>query len=290
MVTALARAACFVKGVLQSASLRYQKLSLVGKALIWFIVSFYVCLAAFILVVTPARIAQFMYDVAQDVRHLPYGYTILIVVMIAASFPPFIGHITLLNLFGFTYGLRGFFPAAFASLAGSAIVFVTLRIMFSKRLHSWTSTNEKWQALETVIRSRGMPLIILIRVSSFPPWAWSNSLFASIAPVSLFQFFIATWFVLPKVMVYVFVGSRIARLSDGEQRNHMDTQTKIINSLLIVGGIFLSVLASSLVYHLMQKEIKRLHDSPSERDELAAEALEAAEETPLLGSDSLSSP
>lgn len=34
----------------------------------------------------------------------------------------------------------------------------------------------------------------------------------------------ATWFTLPKVIVYVFVGSRIARLSDGEQRNHMDTR------------------------------------------------------------------
>lgn len=84
-------------------------------------------------------------------------------------------------------------------------------------------------------------------------------------------------------MVYVFVGSRIAKLSDGEQRNQMDAQTKIINSLLVVGGILISVIASSLVYHLMQKEIKRLHESPSERDELAAEALEAAEEAPLLG-------
>ncbi|KAG2047428.1 Golgi apparatus membrane protein TVP38 [Suillus hirtellus] len=290
MLVALTSGARFVKGLLQSASSRYQKLSLIGKALIWFILFFYLCSAAFIVVVTPARIAQFTYDFAQDIRHLPYGYIILIIIMIAVSFPPFIGHTTLLNLFGFTYGLRGFFPAAFGSLAGSAIVFVTLRIMFSKRLRSWTSTNEKWQALEAVIRSRGMPLIILIRVSSFPPWAWSNSLFASIAPVSLFQFFMATWFTLPKVMVYVFVGSRIARLSDGEQRNHMDTQTKIVNGLLVVGGISISVLASSLVYHFMQKEIKRLHDSPSERDELAAEALEAAEEAPLLGSDSLSSP
>jgi hypothetical protein len=46
----------------------------------------------------------------------------------------------------------------------------------------------------------------------------------SIAPVSLFQFFIATWFVLPKAVIYVFVGSRIAKLSDGKQRNHMDTR------------------------------------------------------------------
>jgi hypothetical protein len=148
------------------------QLTMLLQALIWFILFFYFCLTTFIIVVTPARIAQFTYDVAQDIRHLPYGYTILIVVMskhvlythiwwiwtwsfpsVAVSFPPFIGHTTLLNLFGFTYGLQGFFPAAFGSLAGSAIVFVTLRIMFSKRLRSWTSTNEKWQALEAVIVS-----------------------------------------------------------------------------------------------------------------------------------------
>ncbi|KAG1725835.1 Golgi apparatus membrane protein TVP38 [Suillus lakei] len=249
-------------------------------------VFFHVCLAAFTIVVTPARIAQFAYDVAQDIRHLRYGYVLLIVVMIVASFPPFVARGPLLDLFGFTYGLQGFFPAAVGTLAAAAIAFVTLRAMFSKRLRSWTSTNEKWQVLEDVIRSRGLPLIILIRISSFPPWAWSNALFASIAPVSLFQFFIATWFVLPEVMVHVFVGSRIARLSDGEQRNDMDTQTKLLNSFAVVGGIFETVLSSSLVYYFMQKEIKRLHASSSARDELTAEALEATEESPLLSSDS----
>jgi hypothetical protein len=84
----------------------------------------------------------------------------------------------------------------------------------------------------------------------------------SIESVSLIQFVLATLFVLPRVLVYVFVGSRIASLSDGEQRSHMATcmlsfpvhvadltftslATKIINGLLIVGGIVTSVIASS---------------------------------------------
>ncbi|OJA16990.1 hypothetical protein AZE42_00571 [Rhizopogon vesiculosus] len=290
MAVALAKGIRFLKGLAHSASSRYQKLSVAGKAAIWFILFCYACLTAFIVVVTPSRIAQFLYDIAQHIRRLPYGHVILIGVMIVISFPPFFSHTTMVNLCGFTYGMQGFIPAAIGTLAGSTIAFVTLRMMFSKRLHSWTSTNEKWQALETVIRSRGMPLIIVIRMSSFPPWVYSNTLFASIVSVSLPQFFIATCFVLPKVMVYVFIGSRIARLSDGEQRNHMDTQTKLINSLLVVGGVLLSIFASSLVYYFMQEEIKRLHDSSSVRDELAAEALEEAENTPLLSSDALSSP
>lgn len=98
MLVALTSGARFVKGLLQSASSRYQKLSLIGKvtsdnvvfscqltmllqALIWFILFFYLCSAAIIVVVTPARIAQFTYDFAQDIRHLPYGYTILIIIM-----------------------------------------------------------------------------------------------------------------------------------------------------------------------------------------------------------------
>ncbi|KAH7916201.1 Golgi apparatus membrane protein TVP38 [Hygrophoropsis aurantiaca] len=267
----------------KSAFSRYQKLSLLGKALIWFILFFYASLTLFIVLVTPGRIAQYLHDRAQDIQRLRYGAIILVLVIILISFPPFIGHTTMVNLCGFTYGLRGFIPAAIGTVVGSAIVFVILRLLFSKRLRTWSSTNEKWQALETVVRAKGLPLIILIRVSSFPPWVYSNSLFASIESVSLIQFVIATLFVLPKVFLFCFVGSRLSKLSDGEQRSHMDTQTKVINSLLALGGVLLAVAASSVVYFQMQKQIMALRSSPSQQDELAAEALEGAEEgAPLL--------
>ncbi|KAG2360435.1 Golgi apparatus membrane protein TVP38 [Suillus spraguei] len=276
MLATPAKAARFLKRLVRSPGSRY----LVKKPLIWIIVLFYVCSATFIIAVTPARIAQFIYDIAQRLRHLPYGYMILIVVMIVASFPPFFGHGSLLNLFGFIYGMRGFYPAVVGTLAASIIVFVTLRLMFAKRLRLRTSTNERWRALEAVIRSRGTPLIILIRMSSVLPWAWSNSLFASIASVSLLQFFIATLFLLPNVFVRVLVGSRVAGFFDRTQRSRMYAQTKVLNSFLIIGGILSTVLASSLVYYFIQKEIKRLRaSSSSERDEIAAEEFEATGNT-----------
>ena len=37
-----------------------------------------------------------------------------------------------------------------------------------------------------------------------------------------------------------------------------------------------------VLYRLMQKEIRKLHESPEEVDELAAEALEETENAPLL--------
>ncbi|KAG1865311.1 Golgi apparatus membrane protein TVP38 [Suillus subluteus] len=273
MLPTSVKAARFLKRLVRSPSLRY-------LPLIWVVVLFYVCLTAFIIAVTPVRITQFMYDISQDLRSLPYGYMLLIVAMIITSFPPFIGHGPLLHMFGFTYGMWGFFPAAVGTMAASTIVFVTLRMMFGKRLRLRTSTNQKWQALEAVIRSRGMPLIILIRMSSLVPWAWSNSLFASIASVSFLRFFIATLFVFPKVWVNVFIGSRLARFSDRKQRNRMYTRTKFFNGFLIIIGVLSSLLASSLIYYSIRKEIRRLRES-AERDETHGEEFEATEEMSL---------
>ena len=63
------------------------------------------------------------------------------------------GHTTMLNLCGFTYGMKGFLIAAPASLVASTIVFVALRYLFSGVLRSWSKKNEMWGALETVIVS-----------------------------------------------------------------------------------------------------------------------------------------
>jgi uncharacterized membrane protein YdjX (TVP38/TMEM64 family) len=69
------------------------------------------------------------------------------------SIPPLIGHTTLLNLCGFTYGMKGFLLAAPASLVASTVVFVALRYLFSGVLQSWSRKNETWKALEEVIVS-----------------------------------------------------------------------------------------------------------------------------------------
>ncbi|KAG6857343.1 Tlg2-vesicle protein [Tephrocybe sp. NHM501043] len=193
---------------------------------------------------------------------------------VVISFPPLIGHTTLVTLCGFAYGMPGFFIAAAASVIGASLVFAVLRFFFNKRLRQWSDHNEKWQALESVVRAKGLPLIILIRISPFPPWVYSNSLFASIEAVTLWQFATATLFVFPKLVIHVFIGSRIAALSDGDQRGHMDTQTKIVNGLLIAGGVVLAILTSWVVYNMVQKHIRRLEGIPADVDELAAEAIE----------------
>jgi uncharacterized membrane protein YdjX (TVP38/TMEM64 family) len=52
----------------------------------------------------------------------------------------------------------------------------------------------------------------------------------SIQAVKLWQFVFATFCVLPKILLETFIGSKMAELSDGKQRGHMDT-SKVIRGL-----------------------------------------------------------
>lgn len=46
----------------------------------------------------------------------------------------------------------------------------------------------------------------------------------SIEAVKLWQFIIATCCVFPKILLHTFIGSKIAELSDVDQRGQMDTR------------------------------------------------------------------
>ena len=68
----------------------------------------------------------------------------------------------------------------------------------------------------------------------------------------------------------------------------MDTQTKIINGCLVVGGILLATVAAAIVYRLVQRQLLQLKDVSPSTEEDIIEALEEADEgAPLL--DNLSS-
>jgi len=278
------------KHYLRTSWQRYRKLHLYGKLMIWSLALFYVALGTFLIYMGADRIGQTMYDLAQRVSHLRFGWMILGSALVVISFPPCIGHTTIVTLCGFAYGMKGFFVAAGGSLFGSATAFAVLRLLFSRRLRKWSSSSEKWQALEAVVEAKGLPLIVLIRASPFPPWVYANSLFASIQAVAFWQFVVATFVVFPKLALHVFIGSRLASLSDGETRRQMDTQTKIINTVIVVFGFLVAILTSWIIYRSMQAHIRHLHGISPDIDELAAEAVEEASEgAPLLNNFSAES-
>lgn len=141
--------------------------------------------------------------------------------------------------------------------------------------------------------------------------------------MSLWQFIVATLFLFPKIILVVFVGSRIAKFSDGNQREQMDRSetshptlrisdhyvdpaTLILNIVSTVISISAGILAGmyvgaqlerqllvsdittySITFRLLKRQINELRVSGTRDGELAAEGIEEAEEgAPLLRSSS----
>jgi len=270
----------FLKRHIASTRRHFQKLSIRAKLLIFALALFYCVLVALIIIITPARIAQTLYDWGQRIREHPLGWLLLATLIQIVSIPPLTGHTTLLNLCGFTYGMKGFLIAAPASLIASTVVFVVLRYLFRDALRSWSDKNEMWKALEMVVGAKGLPLIVLVRISPFP-WVYSNALFASIQSVSVWQFMVATICAFPRFLLYVFIGSRMASLSDGKQRDHMDYETKVVNGILIVAGVLSLAAASWILYALVKRQLQEVS---SKTDSLVSDALgEPDEDDSLLG-------
>ncbi|KAF8525348.1 hypothetical protein JB92DRAFT_2877537 [Gautieria morchelliformis] len=231
----------------------------------------------------PAQIFQILYDLSQQLKAMRFGWLILGSALVVASFPPVWGTSACLSVCGFAYGLEGIYVAAPATLVGSGLAFIILRLLFKRQVSAWTSKNEKWQALEQVIAAKGLPLIILIRVSPFPPYVYSQALFASISVVKFWQFMLATVCLQPRIFLAVFIGSQIAKFSDKDERGKMDKTTQMVNALSIAIGLLVGAGTGWFLYRTTQAKIRLLKELPHEVDELAADALEDADEgAPLL--------
>ncbi|KAG9118259.1 Tlg2-vesicle protein [Ceratobasidium sp. 392] len=264
---------------------RYQKLGLLAKvdiALVWLLILFHIALIGFLIYLGPDRIFQTLYDTAQKLKAMPAGWVILSVILIVTSMPPLIGGSTTLTVCGFAYGIKAFLFVAPSACIGAGFAFLTLRYFFRERVRNFTHRQEKWRALEAVIAAKGLPLIMLIRWAPLP-WTYSNALFASIDSVAFWQFMIATIFYTPKLFLVIFIGSRVAKFSDGQQRGEMDTATKVINVLSIILGIVAGVGSAWLVWRLTDAKIRALKELPQDVDNMAADALRDAEAgAPLL--------
>ncbi|KAG9102137.1 Tlg2-vesicle protein [Ceratobasidium sp. 370] len=252
---------------------RYQKLGLYGKAFVWLLILFHIALIGVFIYVGPERIFQFLYDAAQKLKAMPAGWIILSA-LISGS--------TALTVCGFAYGVKAFLFVAPSACIGAGFAFLTLRYFFRERVRKFTHRQEKWRALEAVIAAKGLPLIMLIRWAPLP-WTYSNALFASIDSVAFWQFMVATVCYTPKLFIIIFIGSRVAKFSDGQQRGEMDTATKVVNALSIVLGVAAGVGAAWLVWRLTDAKIRAMKELPQDVDNLAADALRDVEAgAPLL--------
>jgi uncharacterized membrane protein YdjX (TVP38/TMEM64 family) len=178
-------------------------------------------------------------------REMPAGWLILWVLTFVVSFPPLIGYSTLVTVAGVVFGMRGWFIIASATIIGSTCSLVVSRTLLRDFVGKITAKNKQFAALSLVLKHDGLKLLCLIRLCPLP-YSLANGAISTISTVTWPNFMLATAIASPKLLLHIFVGSKIGELA--EEGDKMDTKTQIISYLSIAVGMLLGVGTGYLIY------------------------------------------
>lgn len=181
-----------------------------------------------------------------------------------SAFPPLIGYSTTVTISGFVYGFpNGWFIVSTATVVGSLCSFIASRTVLSKYVHRLVGEDKRFEALALTLKHDGLKILCMIRFCPLP-YSLSNAAMSTFPTVHPLSFALATLIATPKLLIHVFIGSRLANLAEGGEK--MDASTKAINyASIIIGG----VIGVAVGYMIYQRTIARAK-------ELEIEELEAA--------------
>lgn len=211
------------------------------------------------------RIFAWLAPVAEGWRALPGGWLIVFVMTCATAFPPMIGYSTCLTIAGFVYGFPGGWPiVAAATVLGSTAAFAASRTVLSRYVHRLVGADKRFVALGQVLRHDGLWVLVGLRFCPLP-FSLSNGFLATIPSISPFGFALATALASPKLLIHVFVGSRLARLA--ESGDQMTLADRAVNYLGMLFGVAVGMIVGVLVYRRTMARAEQLA-----REELDATA------------------
>lgn len=185
---------------------------------------------------------------AQTWRQLPYGLGWLSIFLFTflSAFPPVIGYSTAVTLAGFVYGFPLGWPiVASANVLGSIAAFRTSRGIFSGYVHGLVGQDRRFRALAYVLKQDGLWTLVLIRLCPLP-YSISNGFLSTIPSIGMRTFGAATALATPKLLVHVFIGSRLALLA--EEGDKMSARDRAINLASMIIGALLGFVMGLVIY------------------------------------------
>lgn len=97
-----------------------------------------------------------------------------------------------------------------------------------------------------VLKHDGLKLLVMIRLCPLP-YSISNGAISTFPTVQPLVFALATLAATPKLLIVIFVGSRLAVIAESGEK--MDIATKLVNWGSIIFGISLGILTGYVIYN-----------------------------------------
>jgi uncharacterized membrane protein YdjX (TVP38/TMEM64 family) len=205
------------------------------------------------------KIIVYLAPAAKKWHDVQGGWIILWLMTFIAAFPPLIGYSTTVSIAGFVYGFPdGWFIAASSTVAGSLASFIASRTVLSNYVHNLVGKDKRFEALAITLKHDGLKILCMIRVCPLP-YSISNAAMSTFPTVHPLSFALATAISSPKLLIHVFIGSRLALIAANGGK--MDAGTKAINYASIIIG---SIIGAGVGWFIYQKTMARARELEEE--------------------------
>lgn len=196
------------------------------------------------------RIYEWLAPRTESMRESHITWVVLWLFTLFSAFPPMIGYSTCVTLSGFIYGMKGWYIASTANVVGSTLSFIVCRRYLSNWSQRLAARDTRIAAFTLVVQRDGFPLLVAIRLCPLP-YAFSNCALSTIQSIRALPFALATAAATPKLLLHVFVGSRIALLAQNaskEDGQGMDAGSIAANYLGIAAGVIIGMVTGLVIY------------------------------------------
>ncbi|KAG5922314.1 hypothetical protein E4U61_005422 [Claviceps capensis] len=221
------------------------------------------------------RFFAWLAPMAKSWRQLPGGWLIVFTLIFVTAFPPIIGYSTANTIAGLVYGFPWGWPiAAAACVLGSLCAFLASRTVLSGRVERMVGGDHRFVALGQVLRREGILYLTGIRFCPLP-FSLSNGFLATVPSISAGEFAVSTALSTPKLLIHIFIGSRLAILA--EQGDKMSARDKAINYMGMALGGTIGLVVGLAIYRRTMARAEELarEEGPDPEDE--ADAAERAQ-------------
>lgn len=153
---------------------------------------------------------------------------------------------------------------ASATILGSTASFLASRYFLQRFVQRMTEHNKKFNALALTLKHDGFKLLIMIRLCPLP-YSFSNGAISTIPTVKPLPFMLATACASPKLLLHVFIGSRLSALA--ESGDKMDAKTKAVSYISIAIGVIAGISVGWFMYIKTAARARELEAQEQENTE-----------------------
>ena len=146
-------------------------------------------------------------------------------------------------IFGF---VRGALVVLAGATLGASAAFLLGRTAFRKRLEMKIASSPRLAAIDCAVAAEGVKVMLLMRVSGFPPFTWIN--YALGLTAVSFRSYLWTTVVgmIPGLAVFVWVGSAGAAAITG-------TGNRVMLIITAAGAVLVSIVVARIAYRAVQR-------------------------------------